>query len=86
MAKSSYKKDYLCSKFVQKEDRIRLLRDYAVNENLYENAAAKHFRHLLKESPYNLLDLHDGKRRKTQAADLEGIFRLTKKVCTFAHK
>ena len=43
------------------EDRIKLLRGYAINEQLHDAPIAHHFRQLLKESPYKMPDLNDWK-------------------------
>ena len=41
------------------EDRIRLLRGYAINEQLHDAPIAHQFRQLLKENPYKMPDLND---------------------------
>jgi hypothetical protein len=43
------------------EDRIRLLRGYAINEQLHDAPIAHQFRQLLKENPYKMPDLNDWK-------------------------
>ena len=43
------------------EDRIQLLRGYAVNEHLYNSPIAQRFRELLKANPYQNPDLKDWK-------------------------
>ena len=43
------------------EDRIRLLRGYAVNETLYNSSIAQHFRQLLNANPYQMPDTTDWK-------------------------
>lgn len=43
------------------EDRIRLLRGYAVNETLYNSSIAQHYRQLLNANPYQMPDAADWK-------------------------
>ena len=43
------------------EDRIKLLRGYAVNKNLYDSPIAQRFRQLLKANPYQNPSLNDWK-------------------------
>ncbi len=43
------------------EDRIQLLRGYAINKNLYDSPIAQHFRQLLKANPYQNPSLSDWK-------------------------
>ena len=45
----------------QLEDRILLMRGYAINRNLYDSPIAIHFRQLLKEVPSRYPDLKDWK-------------------------
>jgi len=44
------------------EDRIQLLRGYAVNKSLQDSSVAQRFRQLLKENPYHYPELNDWKR------------------------
>ena len=43
------------------EDRIKLLRGYAVNKNIYDSPIAHRFRQLLKANPYQNPSLNDWK-------------------------
>jgi hypothetical protein len=51
------------------EEKIRILRGYAVNERLFNSHVAQHFRQLLKENPYKKPDYNDWKDLKSLIAN-----------------
>ena len=59
------------------EDRIRLLRGYAINEQLHDAPIAHHFRQLLKENPYKMPDLNDWKALSSLIDQEVPTFRTT---------
>jgi hypothetical protein len=59
------------------EDRIRLLRGYAINEQLHDAPIAHQFRQLLKENPYKMPDLNDWKALSSLIDQEVPTFRAT---------
>ena len=59
------------------EDRIRLLRGYAINEQLHDAPIAHQFRQLLKENPYKMPDLNDWKALSSLIDQEVPAFRTT---------
>ena len=59
------------------EDRIRLLRGYATNEQLHDAPIAHQFRQLLKENPYKMPDLNDWKALSSLIDQEVPAFRTT---------
>jgi hypothetical protein len=59
------------------EDRIRLLRGYAINEQLHDAPIAHQFRQLLKENPYKMPDLNDWKALSSLIDQEVPTFRTT---------
>ena len=51
------------------EEKIRILRGYAVNERLFNSHVAQHFRQLLKENPYKKPDYNDWKELNSLIAN-----------------